>query len=194
MPRYPPDRWNDYSPFGVPIKGTRLLPMKLPIPEAKSQHIPKSQRFTFTDLLDRVSHYNQFVSCIIDLTYTKYYDPRFLDAEGVRYHKIYVEGHEVPRIEHVKEFARVVDEERLRCPDGIIAVHCTHGVNRTGYMICRYLVDVMGYEPSVALKEFAIARGHPVERPNYVDALLSLKPEKTEQKNGCTAPFHRYFD
>ncbi|KER33417.1 hypothetical protein T265_12621, partial [Opisthorchis viverrini] len=32
MPRYPPDRWEDYTPLGVPVKGTRLLPIRLPIP------------------------------------------------------------------------------------------------------------------------------------------------------------------
>ncbi|CAH8564087.1 unnamed protein product [Dicrocoelium dendriticum] len=96
MPRYPPDRWTDYCPFGVPLKGTRLLPVKLPI---------STVQFCY--------HFHQRISCVIDLTYAAYYDPKL----GVRYHKIYVEGHQVPHINHVKEFSRVIDEERSKSPD-----------------------------------------------------------------------------
>ncbi|CAH8832545.1 unnamed protein product [Trichobilharzia szidati] len=114
MPRYPPDRWFDYSPFGVPLKGTRFLPLKLPIPLEKAFNIPPHLRF-------------------FDL----------------------------------------VNEERKQSPDGIIAVHCTHGVNRTGYFICRYLIDYMKWDPKDALQEFEYARGHPVERENYIEDLMS---------------------
>ncbi len=37
----------------------------------------------------------------------------------------------------------------------LIGVHCTHGVNRTGYLICRYLVQKLKWEP-----ESAIAGGY----------------------------------
>ncbi|KAF8570179.1 hypothetical protein P879_06981 [Paragonimus westermani] len=139
-------------------------------------------RFTFNDLFSQVRSLGQTVSCVIDLTYTKYYNPNFLYRKGVRYHKIFVEGHNVPHQKHVDEFARVVGLERQQSPNGIIVVHCTHGVNRTGYLICRYLIDVMGYDPSVALKEFEIARGHPIERENYIDVLLSTTPSQSSSQ------------
>lgn len=37
-------------------------------------------------------------------------------------------------------------------PDRLIGVHCTHGLNRTGYLICRYLIDVDGMEPAAAVQ------------------------------------------
>ena len=29
--------------------------------------------------------------------------------------------------------------------NGLIGVHCLHGLNRTGYMICRYLIEKVQY-------------------------------------------------
>ena len=33
----------------------------------------------------------------------------------------------------------------------MIGVHCTHGVNRTGYLICRYLIQRMNWDPQAAI-------------------------------------------
>ncbi|EUB59095.1 RNA/RNP complex-1-interacting phosphatase [Echinococcus granulosus] len=152
MPRYPPPGWLDYTPLGTRLRGTSLLPVKLPIPKEYSYYIPTEQWFTDNDLLNYCSDMGRPVVSIIDLTYTNYYDPKI-----------------------VKD----VDDESpgtlpaFRCPfiGGVIAVHCTHGVNRTGYLICRYLVDALGWDPDEAIEEFARARGHPIERENYIEDL-----------------------
>lgn len=34
----------------------------------------------------------------------------------------------------------------------LIGVHCTHGLNRTGYFICRYLIQKMGLTPADAIQ------------------------------------------
>ena len=31
-------------------------------------------------------------------------------------------------------------------------VHCTHGLNRTGYLLSRYLIETIGLSPEVAIK------------------------------------------
>ena len=36
-------------------------------------------------------------------------------------------------------------------PDSLIGVHCPHGLNRTGYMICRYLIQKLKWEPKKAI-------------------------------------------
>ena len=33
----------------------------------------------------------------------------------------------------------------------IIVIHCTHGVNRSAYMVARYLIDRLGYNPENAI-------------------------------------------
>lgn len=60
-------------------------------------------------------------------------------------------------------FLKIVQDAKDACPStvslfkclyvgGIVAVHCTHGVNRTGYLICRYLIDVLGWSPDRAIE------------------------------------------
>nr|XP_023402982.1 uncharacterized protein LOC111750363 [Loxodonta africana] len=46
--------------------------------------------------------------------------------------------------------------------DKLIGVHCTNGINRTGYLICRYLIDVEGWDPDTAIQAFGEARGHQI--------------------------------
>nr|AAW25940.1 SJCHGC07430 protein [Schistosoma japonicum] len=82
--------------MGVPVKGTRFLPIKLPIPLEKSYNIPPHLRFTLSDLIECVHSCNQKLTCVIDLTYAKYYSSKFLHDNNIRYYKIYVEGHKVP--------------------------------------------------------------------------------------------------
>ncbi|KAE8285524.1 RNA/RNP complex-1-interacting phosphatase [Larimichthys crocea] len=87
----------------------------------------------------------QELGLIIDLTFTSRY-------------------YEVQRA--VRRFLRDnVDNDKL------IGVHCTHGLNRTGYLICRYLIDVDGMDPKEAVELFNSSRGHAIERENYLDDL-----------------------
>lgn len=40
----------------------------------------------------------------------------------------------------------------LIVPDALIGVHCTHGVNRTGYFICNFMKDRLKISGVNALK------------------------------------------
>ncbi|VDO03078.1 unnamed protein product [Rodentolepis nana] len=170
-------RWLDYAPFGLPIEGTPLLPIKLPIPKEMSQNIPRNYWFTDNDLLNHCLDQNRPLKAIIDLTFTTYYDTRLYTDRDVHHEKIFIEGHVVPSEYAVNQFIKQVKILSEQSPvietDGLIAVHCTHGINRTGYLICRYLIDVLGWSPNKALKEFEKARGYAIERDNYVADLLS---------------------
>ncbi|KAF4531455.1 hypothetical protein B566_EDAN004226 [Ephemera danica] len=55
--------------------------------------------------------------------------------------------------------------------DGLIGVHCTHGVNRTGFLICKYMIAKLGFKPQDAIKAFGDARGHHIERAAYIQSL-----------------------
>lgn len=43
---------------------------------------------------------------------------------------------------------------------------------QAGYFVCSYLVLCNNLSPSEALEKFADARGHEIERPNYVSAVM----------------------
>jgi atypical dual specificity phosphatase len=87
-----------------------------------------------------------------------------------------VAGREVPAEADVADFIATVDEFRVRAKKStprrpLIGVHCTHGLNRTGYFVCRYLMARMGFEPQEAIDAFDEARGHRQRRPYLLNHL-----------------------
>ncbi|VDN17268.1 unnamed protein product [Gongylonema pulchrum] len=100
------------------------------------------------------------VGLIIDLTDTdRYYDRK--DIEGL-----------------------CVQYEKINCPGrgSMIGVHCTDGVNRSGYLICRYLIDRLGWSSHDAIDAFERARGYTIERGSYVQALHRAAKERRTKK------------
>ena len=79
-----------------------------------------------------------------------------------------------PSEEVVEQFLKEVDVE------GLVAVHCAHGLNRTGYLICRYLIQKCGVEPREAVARFNEARGFPMRR----EILLQHLYNRSWEKNG----------
>uniref|UniRef100_A0A8B9QCA0 RNA/RNP complex-1-interacting phosphatase n=1 Tax=Apteryx owenii TaxID=8824 RepID=A0A8B9QCA0_APTOW len=89
-------------------------------------------------------------------------------------------GHEIPNNQTIYQFKCVVKNflRDNKDNDKLIGVHCTHGLNRTGYLVCRYLIDVDGMEPNAAIELFNRARGHPIERMNYIEDLRKRSVKK----------------
>uniref|UniRef100_A0A8C8B2B6 Tyrosine specific protein phosphatases domain-containing protein n=1 Tax=Otus sunia TaxID=257818 RepID=A0A8C8B2B6_9STRI len=108
-------------------------------------------------------------------------------------------GHEIPNRHTIFQFKCIVKKflRDNKDNDKLIGVHCTHGLNRTGYLVCRYLIDVEGMEPNTAIELFNRARGHPIERTNYIQdlrkrsvkkncGLKSLSSDSFKEKAGAT--------
>ncbi|KAM3858517.1 RNA/RNP complex-1-interacting phosphatase-like [Diretmus argenteus] len=170
-----PDRWLDYQAVGRRIPGTRFIAFKVPLKQSLNSRVQKSEAFGPWDLLDTLEKENQELSLIIDLTYTTRYYKLADIPESWSYVKIFTEGHEVPSDTTILSFKRVV-HRFLRDNwdnDKLIGIHCTHGLNRTGYLVCRYLIDVDGMDPREAVGLFNSSRGHPIERHNYLHDLQS---------------------
>lgn len=163
-----PDRWLEYKPFGTVLKGTKILPFKVPLKET-ARFVKPENRFTPSTLVQAFPR----LKYVIDLTNTnRYYDKQELIDSGITYKKLWVLGHEVPSEEVVNQFFEFMNEfTSTSGEEDIIGVHCTHGINRTGYLICRYLVEQLGLDPEESIKAFAEARGYAIERQNYVTHL-----------------------
>uniref|UniRef100_A0A096LQ97 RNA/RNP complex-1-interacting phosphatase n=1 Tax=Poecilia formosa TaxID=48698 RepID=A0A096LQ97_POEFO len=165
-----PDGWLDYCPVGSRIPGTRFIPFKVPLKAALNCQLPASQSFDLWDLLDSVRQQNQELGLIIDLTFTtRYYSVSDI-PQCCAYIKIPTEGHRVPNDGAILSFKRAVRHFLSQNQDNsrLIGVHCTHGLNRTGYLICRYLIDVDRLDAAAALQLFNSSRGHHIERKNYI--------------------------
>ena len=74
-------------------------------------------------------------------------------------------GQELPSERVVHQFYRALASTS---ETDLVGVHCTHGLNRTGYLVCRFLVEKRGWQPEEAIRVFDEARGHKQERENYL--------------------------
>ncbi|NXA43854.1 DUS11 phosphatase, partial [Eudromia elegans] len=166
-------RWTDYAPLGRRLPGTRFIAFKVPLRKSFNRNLHPQERFSPRDLLKKIREQKEELGLIIDLTYTtRYYGPEELPAT-LHYSKILTMGHEIPNSQTIYQFKCVVKDflRDNKDNDKLIGVHCTHGLNRTGYLVCRYLIDVDGMEPNAAIELFNRARGHPIERMNYIEDL-----------------------
>ncbi|KAM9516623.1 RNA/RNP complex-1-interacting phosphatase [Guaruba guarouba] len=181
-----PERWTDYIPLGRRIPGTRFIAFKVPLRKSFDQNLHPEERFSPCDLIKKIKEQKEELGLIIDLTYTtRYYRPEELPA-SVFYSKILTMGHQIPNRHAVSQFKYVVKQflRDNRNNNKLIGVHCTHGLNRTGYLVCRYLIDVEGMEANTAIELFNRARGHPIERINYIRHLQQRPVKKNWGLNG----------
>uniref|UniRef100_A0A7E4ZYV2 TYR_PHOSPHATASE_2 domain-containing protein n=1 Tax=Panagrellus redivivus TaxID=6233 RepID=A0A7E4ZYV2_PANRE len=182
-----PDRWTNYSPIGEIINDSRFIAFKTPLSdnffEGKS-----APPFGPKSVVDHVSSRGKTLGLVVDLTATtRYYDSSEWKNYDVEYEKIFCEGHTMHKQNTaIKRFVHVVKRYMSNHPghNMVIGVHCTHGLNRTGFLICRYMIDQMGIEPSKAIQDFEVARGHRIEREQYV---TNLRNEEV-LKESVTAP------
>ncbi|XP_036189998.1 RNA/RNP complex-1-interacting phosphatase [Myotis myotis] len=168
-----PERWQEYLPVGQRMPGTRFIAFKVPLKKSFEEKLAPEERFSPLDLFNKIQEQNEELGLIIDLTYTqRYYKPEDL-PETIPYLKIYTIGHQVPDDDTVLKFKCAVNGflKENKDNDRLIGVHCTHGLNRTGYLICRYLIDVEGMRPDDAIELFNRCRGHCIERQNYIEDL-----------------------
>ncbi|KAL8579983.1 hypothetical protein ACOMHN_054105 [Nucella lapillus] len=185
----PPDRWENYQPLGTPIPDTRFIAFKVPLKEALCKNLHENESFSPQQLIDKIQESGKRLGLIVDLTFTrKYYSADYFEKRNIQYEKIFTAGHEVPSDDIVQRFHEVVDDFSNKNTDEgvIIGVHCTHGVNRTGYMVCRYMIDRLRIDPDKAIELFGDARGHPIERENYLKDLKmrSLSGNSTTEPSG----------
>ncbi|KAJ8952496.1 hypothetical protein NQ318_003292 [Aromia moschata] len=110
-----------------------------------------------------------------DLTNTnRFYDKNEIEEQGCKYMKLQCRGHgETPSLEQTRSFIHFVHTFISKFPLECIAVHCTHGFNRTGFLIVSYLVEKMDCSLEIALDMFAKARPVGIYKGDYITELYS---------------------
>ncbi|KAM8711172.1 hypothetical protein ACLKA7_000326 [Drosophila subpalustris] len=168
-----PDRWLDYQPIGQRVPSTRFIAFKVPLNENINNTVDEDLRLAPHSLLESVPN----LGLIVDLTNTnRYYNPQAFRDQNVEHQKLMIPGHHTPSQALAQRFCDYVTNflEANADNDKLIGVHCTHGVNRTGYLICYFMITKMNMSPKLAMQTFADARGHQIERENYTSSLLEL--------------------
>uniref|UniRef100_A0A1I7ZN24 TYR_PHOSPHATASE_2 domain-containing protein n=1 Tax=Steinernema glaseri TaxID=37863 RepID=A0A1I7ZN24_9BILA len=173
-----PDGWLNCLPIGNVIEGTPFVPFKTPLTAVYTEAYPQL-KFDVEELFNIAEKNGERFGLIIDLTNTwRYYDHYLLRKYPVAYRKIKCAGHNVEEQEdNYALFKSHVDYFRKNEREGSsrrIGVHCTHGLNRTGFLICRYMIEEMGWNAQEAILAFGRARGFPLERENYIQTLKQI--------------------
>jgi len=171
-----PDRWNDYTCIGKVIPEARIIAFKTPL---KAEFFGQdAEPFEVKHLLEKVEELGGELGLVVDLTYTtRYYDSSDLTDNHVDYKKIFCPGRDFAGMERVgTEFVGTLKAffEENKDNEKWVGVHCTHGLNRTGYLVCRYLHEALGWSIEDAIQKFQDARGHDIEREEYLSELRKL--------------------
>ncbi|XP_075260388.1 RNA/RNP complex-1-interacting phosphatase-like [Convolutriloba macropyga] len=185
MVRKIPERWEFYHAVGDRIGS--FLPFKVPLKRNFMHTLKKPKRSCFKDVsfcweeLFSILRYKKvLMGLVIDLCNTdKYYETTHLakSDRALLYQKLYCRGFdETPSDAVFEQFMYIVQAYQRNYSD-LIGIHCTHGVNRTGFLICKYLILCEGWNPATAVNEFEARRGHTFDKRFYVDHLLTLSPE-----------------
>lgn len=91
----------------------------------------------------------------------------------VKYYKCATVSKVVPDLGSIRRFIRLIDDilESTDVTNPLILVHCHYGFNRTGFLICCYLVEKLGWSVQEAVDGYKLAKPPGIKHPHFIDAL-----------------------
>ena len=167
------------------------MAFKTPLDSRYDQQIPPESRFTPSMLIGSMRSYKANIGLWIDLTNTSRFYSASAEVEeaGIQYEKLQCRGHgETPNHEQTQHFIRVCHKFSQQHPLEIIAVHCTHGFNRTGFLIAAYLVCTQDWSPEAAVEAFARARPPGIYKEHYIQELFVRYGDPTDAPSAPALP------
>lgn len=99
------------------------------------------------------------------------YSPK--SFQHIQYYKCATVSKVVPDQVAIRRFVQLIDDILLSNtePQPLIAVHCHYGFNRTGFLICCYLIEKLGWLVHEAVDGFKQAKSPGIKHPHFIDAL-----------------------
>uniref|UniRef100_A0AAG5D4T1 mRNA-capping enzyme n=1 Tax=Anopheles atroparvus TaxID=41427 RepID=A0AAG5D4T1_ANOAO len=169
-----PHRWLHCPRKSDTLIAGRFLAFKTPLKQEFQSQMPVECSFTPSMLFDLMRRHKVRIGLWIDLTNTnRFYDKHDIEDKGSQYIKLQCRGHaETPSHEQAKAFIEIVEEFIEQHPVDAIGVHCTHGFNRTGFLIVSYMVERMDCAVDAALMAFAKARPPGIYKEDYIKELF----------------------
>ncbi|KAK2884298.1 hypothetical protein Q8A67_017935 [Cirrhinus molitorella] len=168
-----PPRWKNCPRRGQPV-AAKFLPMKTMLGPRYDDKVPEENRFHPSMLSNYLKSLKVKMGLLVDLTNTsRFYDRAEIEKEGIKYVKLSCKGHgECPTAETTTMFINLCEHFIEKTPTELIGVHCTHGFNRTGFLICAYLVEKMDWSVEAAVAAFAQARPPGIYKADYLKELF----------------------
>jgi hypothetical protein len=154
-------KWRNTQSVGSRIEGTPLRGMKT-LRQDDPEHSPSILEEKYPD-----------IGAIIDISREPPpYDPQTF--KRIRYHKFPTVSKLPPTKKEVKAFIELVNKCIMECRDtseSSVAVHCHYGFNRTGFFICSYMVEQLGFSIKDAVDLFGRSRTPGIRHPHFIDEL-----------------------
>lgn len=97
---------------------------------------------------------------------------------------------DAPTPKQVQRFIFICKNFLLKETLNVICVHCTHGFNRTGFLICSYLVEELNWPLDKAIEIFISSRQPGIYKQEYLTELYKRysfgeEPCKAPQLSWC---------
>eukprot|EP00095_Tigriopus_kingsejongensis_P004298 maker-scaffold346_size200932-snap-gene-0.7 protein:Tk04298 transcript:maker-scaffold346_size200932-snap-gene-0.7-mRNA-1 annotation:"hypothetical protein CAPTEDRAFT_167250" len=174
-PGPPPPRWLHCPRKSHELIASKFLAFKTPLDQKFDDQIEPQFRFPPTMIMSSMRSYKVKVGLWVDLCNTsRFYDKKIVEDMGCRYVKLHCRGHgAAPSAEQVDTFVNICTNFVQKNPLEIIAVHCTHGFNRTGFLIASYLIQKDDWSPEAAVEIFAKARPPGIYKNDYIEELFA---------------------
>ncbi len=173
-PGPPPPRWLHCPRKSGELVAGKFLAFKTPLDSRFDPQVEPQFRFTPSMIFDSMKSYKVEVGLWVDLCNTSRFYSKDLVQERCKYVKLQCRGHgETPSTEQVATFNRLCQNFIQQNPLGIVAVHCTHGFNRTGFLIACCLIEVFDWSPEAAVAEFTRARPPGIYKEHYIQEIFS---------------------
>ncbi|KAJ1348575.1 hypothetical protein KIN20_003907 [Parelaphostrongylus tenuis] len=104
-------------------------------------------------------------------------------------------GHDTsPTREETARFVQLVQDFTKNHPGEIVGVHCTHGFNRTGFLIVAYMAIARKWTVASAVLTFAKARPCGIYKQDYLAALFGRYGNANECLEAPKEPSWEYSD
>lgn len=167
-----PPRWLHCPRKAMRLIRDKFLAFKTPLSSAYDSQVPEDCRFSVDMLFTYLKSEKLKMGLWIDLTNTtRFYDRKSIEDHDCKYLKLQCRGHnETPSVEQTHIFVEICKKFIAQNPLEIIGIHCTHGFNRTGFLIISYLVE-NDSSVDAALAEFATWRPPGIYKADYIQEL-----------------------
>ncbi|XP_015365520.1 PREDICTED: mRNA-capping enzyme-like isoform X1 [Diuraphis noxia] len=168
-----PKHWMNCPNIAITSVANSFVAFKTPLDDNYNNKIAIMKRFNPQMVFRHMWSFQQNIGLWIDLTNTtRYYNKLEVEGMGCAYKKMPCVGHgDFPDRKTVEFFFNICYNFLENNFTQFIGVHCTHGFNRTGFLIISYLVEVLNYDVASAIHHFAVARPPGIYRQNYINEL-----------------------
>lgn len=197
-------KWKDYTNYGQPLGNSRVIPMKTPLPlDLQRHHFPTSPSssavlhkdaeseahvHTIGKFVKEQADLGRNVGLVVDLSNHSclYEDDLSRDCPLVKYEHFFFVAKEIPSHAICQRVNQCITAYVLANPQDYVAIHCSYGWNRTGFVCATYLVEELHYGASQALAAFTSARSPGIRHEHFISEFLSRYSDRGGDAVGMT--------